>query len=1134
MKKRMLSLVVAVAMLMTAIYMPVSASVGKLPADSLSVSDDIIAQDNEVKTYTGAGSTNVGFGSGGNQHSIGTYTIDADSAEYYGAVSFRVKADENNRIDRQAEAEKDGAYLIAEFRSDSEKIKQINTIMLDYTGYIHSMNGWQIGKKEGVVLGTDWHTVGVLFKKDLTFDVFIDGVFQQNIKLADADYSNTSQIKFLLNVSSNAKYYFDEFTWKKFRNNSFIAANSDAKTSYSAGNTIKIEFSEIIASYGEVKLYNVATGEEVSGLTSSYDGQYLNVTLPEELTQSAEYRIEMNDFVGAFGRELETDNIYFNCAMGSQENGETIYLKAETFANYKNASLDNYVNPKGWYLKQRWNTQKTGFVVPTDSGDSHGTVMKIGKTGGSGEWSEFGVYLPFGEKISAGLVTICYDVKPIYLSANGNGGNNTYNPNLFMMVYPDAIPDDNLALTGSGNDSWIQKDDTDSINGGLVISGISGGALGNPLAKVWPHDEVRSSKWNSHKTFATETTLTDSEWCKVKVEIDYSASPVTMKWYLNGELKDTSTTLASALGLSGGIAGLSFGGSTRSIKCESYIDNVSVSRTISEKLGEKEYAVNQDFDNFENNGTNGNWLWDAIEADGVEAGYGPNGWGVHQIWANTSGDIMRQYGNIIRSTSNGKDGTNALKIGKQVINAKSMDETPTLYYRLDETYDSGVVEISYDIKAEKLAGAGNTEIKTAIQNAGGTLAGWGLELNATTPIAPRQFDISVVQDELGDDVYKTTGFSNNLPQTGSSVGLQSKNIFGIQNNKLTGFTTPRYVWLENGNAYYDGCKEIVDGVQYWGKADYREDMAVNTWYSVMHKIDFENGVVTSFVNDVPVSIVPIENLEIEKVTGLRIGGDSNMYGTEIVVDNVFVRHAEYVERELAGGVMQVRFSDYYGNNYGSATTHTTLTNAIGISFWVKDLDEYSFDDDTVVLINTETDEAVDYTGDFVDKDGDSVDDAYVMVLDDYLTKNTTYKLVVNGVTSNGVALPAYEQLFTTDEEGVVIVEPMVIKHNGTKAENGVLAENDTVTASVYLINTTGEEKDYAFSMGVYEGGVLRYFDFEDVSLDGRDAKSAELNAGLTISASDATIVTKIKTFLWDGMTTMNPVLPSIEFNATQE
>ena len=386
--KKLLSGIIVLAMLVSTIFVPVSASTGKLT--DLDTNVNLIWQNKSEVTYASNGAINGSLGTL-QQHHISEFAADTESEDAFGTLSFKIKADANIKLNDTSS--KDAGIFILEFKEDDTTKQQADVFIMDYTGYMRSwmINENNYGLSEGTPYELDeWYTVAMTFKKDKTYDTYINGQFVDNKQVRNQNISlNTKKIKLYFNVCNGAKYYVDDLTWSKFNDSGFFAQNADGKTAYASGSTVKIKFSELLAKadMNDVKLYECATGNQISGAVAEFDGEYLNVTLPSGLKEGAEYRIEMNDFVGATGRALATDNIYFNCALDGSEPGATYYVKADTFADYANTtanlrggSTPNYYLPTGWKIKQRWYDQNAGVVMAQDSGDSHGTAMQVGKT----------------------------------------------------------------------------------------------------------------------------------------------------------------------------------------------------------------------------------------------------------------------------------------------------------------------------------------------------------------------------------------------------------------------------------------------------------------------------------------------------------------------------------------------------------------------------------------------------------------------------------------------------------------------------------------------------------------------------------------------------------------------------------
>ena len=88
------------------------------------------------------------------------------------------------------------------------------------------------------------------------------------------------------------------------------------------------------------------------------------------MEQGYEYRIETEGVTGTFGRTPYNDNIYFNSVKPTSDSVETIVY--ETFEGYTEslgnaediAANNEYFNPEGSALKQRWKNLPGAFIKP--------------------------------------------------------------------------------------------------------------------------------------------------------------------------------------------------------------------------------------------------------------------------------------------------------------------------------------------------------------------------------------------------------------------------------------------------------------------------------------------------------------------------------------------------------------------------------------------------------------------------------------------------------------------------------------------------------------------------------------------------------------------------------------------------
>lgn len=1153
MSKRILSSLIVLTMLLTTVCMPVSASTGIIADKTIAASRTFY---NDGSTTTGVTAAK-GLSCDGSKLTFDTtagalqqlfvknLAVDTASEDTFGYMAFKLNVD-------SATASNSGAvFSIACGNTGAEQVPVVAVNasagyigMTDTTQY----NAWG-SLSEGVKYNAgQWYTIGAVIKKNQTFDLYIDGVFQKTVKLEGSGKTlATDKSTFYLfeNQIAGAKMHLDDITWAPYSDSCFIAESST--TVASGGDTMKVKFSQPVAKVesSKIKLYNCQTGAEVSGMTSALSKNVLELILPNGLEAGAEYRAELDGVTGVLGTKPYNDNIYFNCPLETSVT-TTDYIAAETFESYADQTVNgtvfgtDYCAPEGWYLAKKWNNQTNGFIRSKATDDAeHGTAMQIGQ--GSTAEALLHAYLPLNEDVTSGTLTISYDLKPekyAYYDREGTTNNNNCpSAGLFVMIYPDGIAESDKTWKQGGSDSIgkVPASATAGVPYGRIISGVIGTSLGSPTGDVGADTAASRSQWKAHKTFGTGTNDTgdlNEKWYTVKIEIDFDND--TMKWYLDGELKDTNTALMDTLNIDGAY-GISFGFSGRSLNISQLIDNVYVTKTYNKELSAETEIFSDNFNDFENDGAKATYLWKKPTDDGL-IGYAPKGWAVHRIWETAN----QHYGSISTSAV-GKDG-NGYKLGKNVLSADSKNEAPVAYHKLDKVYDSGIINISYDIKGEKLLTTNDYEtFSTNLSGYGATLDGWGLTTAATNGknVATIPFALSLTPDSIND-----TGLSNNVfAYMSNNDGVKDSNlgqsIFTIQNGKFCANTSPVFKWSDTANtegkytAYYDPYKITVNNVVYEQNASYRKDVTLNQWYNVKHVVDLTEGYIKTYIDDALVGIARTDEMGVSKVGGVTFGAYQNAYDSEVVIDNVKVAAQNWVENP--GGVMQVRFSDYYDTAYGTGTTLTTLTDCIGVAFWSKDIDKDSFDVNSVHFIDVDHgNREVGYSGSFSD------DGIYLMNLKEYLTKDTTYKLLIDGVTANGQAIGKYEQTIKSDAEGKIVVEPMYIWKNAsdvTGSASGTLAKDDTITAGTRIINTTGETKNYAFSMGVYDGSQLKYFDFREVSMDGKTDganKEANISCSFTLSEDDAKDITSIKTFLWDGMDTMRSVTAPAVFSKTTE
>lgn len=1112
--KKVIGLLSGLTLFATSVAVPVSASVGAITGQKYS---DVVITSVASKEIKGI------------QTNCGDFQVAAtQNDEVWGAISFDVKSDAANTPGT------DGALFIFQaFEKDAEgkdvRKNSFHALVLSKLGYIGMTNeqsSWVVRTlDEGVKYSNDvWYNVGLVFSKNNTVDLYIDGAFQKSIQgLSNTEYgADTAFIRMFVNSlegEKSGKYYLRDVRWSKYDDDTFFGIEN--KTAASGGESIDVTYTEKIAKLdsSKIKLFNCATGAEVGGVRAAADGNKLTVNLPAGVEQGYEYRIETEGITGTFGRTPYNDNIYFNSVKPTSDSVETIVY--ETFEGYTEslgnaadiAANNEYFNPEGWALKQRWINLPGSFIKPkNDSDPNYGTAVSIGSTRTEYNGSQVGMYLPLNQKISSGKVILSYDVKPEKTAPKGYY---SQCPTLLFCIYPEALTEEQTAFNSSGGNSYIAEQKKNDKTVSCLLSGVNTNYIGitKSGAAIWASEDA----WNPVQDLGTAGVIASPKWYNIKTEIDFNADTIT--WYIDGVEKST-LPFSQTFGINS-IAGISFSSHNYALDSSALIDNVKVEKTVSNSLGSETTLVDDNFDAFTNTEGGGQKLWSAVEGTTVADGYIPKDWAMHKIWT----EANQHYGTKVGSDNGGKSG-NALMIGKQLIDAKSKNEAPVVYHKLDKAYKSGVFNVSYDVKAVKLSS--DSEMVSAAEAAGITPSSWGL--GSVPTAAPKQFYFSVTPDSIND-----TGLSRNVNSVTNWQGTNhNKPIFGIQNQKFASYTTPVFDLNADGSsADYTKYYYTIDGVKYQIGANYRKDVNIGDWYSIRHTIDLDNKVVNTYMDDVLISAASTDSLGITSIGGITLGMGENAYNSELLIDNVKVTAQAYEKSN--GGVMQVRFSDYYNNTYGAATTLTTLADVIGVAFWANTVDE-----PTEANFKLE-----DKNGNKIAFDGvfDSDKSVYLMNLKEYLTKDTEYTLTVSGLTSDGVALPTYTQKIMSEQNGELIIEPITTWKNAAGTENpvladsGILAQGDTVIAKTRVINTTGEEKAFALSMGLFEGNNLLRFDFREVSLDGRsDAanKDANLLCSFKMSEQDAASFTKAKAFLWDSITSMKPVTPSKAFNKTTE
>ncbi|MDY4213752.1 MAG: hypothetical protein SOX82_08750, partial [Eubacteriales bacterium] len=370
-------------------------------------------------------------------------------------------------------------------------------------------------------------------------------------------------------------------------------------------------------------------------------------------------------------------------------------------------------------------------------------------------------------------------------------------------------------------------------------------------------------------------------------------------------------------------------------------------------------------------------------------------------------------------------------------------------------------------------------------------------------------------------ISDTTGYVGNNGSSNTDAN-NKKYISSTYGRKIFGIDAGQFSIYKDGNGSTFTTKK---------------DAAADTWYSVRHVIDIENNSIKTYIgttND-NLELLGINNISDftddnfkDGIGGIGFSIKEKAYYANTYLDNISVTHSDFKSQK---GVSAVRYSDYKDNIYGSSDSTTTLIDTITLAFT-----DAPDDIDGKVTITNSKGNSIGYSGTL-----DSETNTYVMNLSEFLTAAEIYTLTVDGVTFGGEAMDTYTHTIYAEANGEFIIEPMTIsvnndvKSTGTNIGKQQLASGNTVKATVRVINTTGQKEDFAFSAGLYKGKLLDKFDFRTVSLDGAstNGKYAEESCTFTMGA-DASEVTKVRTFLWNGMKDMLPLMESCDLDCSAE
>lgn len=1006
------------------------------------------------------------------------------SGDVLGSLSFKIKADENNTNKH--------SLLFAFMNADDSASKESTTFIIGENGYLGSQNdqGWTYNPVDKVrqYAKGQFYTIGIVFNKNYTYDMYVDGAEIGTISVKDEHKTMIdamSNIKFKITVhesevgaNKQATFYMKDIMWQV--GGGALVAETE-KSEYVSGDTAAVKFSAPIMNKDEVskvKLFESATGAEQSA-AAVFDGDNVKVTLPNNLKSGREYRIELPEFKDCLGNTLTNDNVYFNISEDADDKHAVTDL-FETFNNFTGSGIT--ATPNGWTRSTRGNNEGTIEKKIESDGNA---VMNFGhdSTPDGARWKFVALWYDLKTSYKTGTLTMSYDIAP-QIGDPGSWQNDPENWNATSFGF--------YAL------SSIPTDQGDSVKKGALLSGQLGSKLGGAKTLVSSDNELKTdtdSKW------ATGLELTDSNlntWHSVKMVLDLDKH--IYKYFFDGELINTSTTLFddvdSATDYSkiktNGIRGIGLITGTYGKKSEQLIDNIKVSHSTNKALGESTNLLRENFDNYKEEGN----LFD----NAAYEGYLPQNWYSTNLWGNQIAASLKPYADSSRGT--------ALEMGIIIpddIDSRQENDGaqwgyPELYHPFEKQYTTGVLTVDYDVNPLKL-------VDPTTEGLDKVTSKWYTAGNAMTT-----FNMTLYKDiYTGDEVDQKIG--------GNKINKNNaKRIFGIQNKN---FSVYKNNTADNKGVYTSAnAKAATEG----------------QWYRVRHIIDIDNDVIETYLGttDEDMTLFGISKLsdftykENNAVTGslkdgiggIGFGMNDKAFLGDTCVDNISVKYTPF---KSSKGISAVRFSDYSGIAYGSASETTTLADTIAISF--TDAPDVSNADISLYETANPT-KTIGYTGAL----SETADNVYIMNLNEFLTANTEYTLKVDGVTCGGEAIEAYTHKITAEKNGEFVIEPMKISVNGSVKSDGenyateTLKSGDTVETSVVIINTTGTKHEWAFSSGVYKNKMLNKFDYRMISLDGTSADGKYAKAVCTFNIDDETVkdLTKIRAYLWNGMTAMRP------------
>lgn len=996
------------------------------------------------------------------------------SGDVLGSFSFDIKAGENNTNQHS---------LLFAFRNPDDPNSDIKPVffIIGENGFLGSQTNpsWTYNPTDIVQQYTkgQYYKIGIVFNKDYTYDIYVDGTkLGRGVISAEnqrAKLDAMTNIDFMIAVHDNTKnadnratFYMKDIMWQV--GGGTLVAETE-KSEYVSGDTAAVKFSAPIMNKDEVskvKLFESATGAEQSA-AAVFDGDNVNVTLPNNLKSGREYRIELPEFKDCLGNTLTNDNVYFNVAASSGSH-EVI----DFFESFESMGSGTKAKPNGWNRSNRGEANE-GFSEKADNNGN--AVLKLGHDGSAATgnpWRFVTMWYDLGTTFTTGKLTMSYDIAPSVVNPGNWQSDTLYDSTAFFFYALSSMPDNA----------------DQALGGGAVLSGQLGSKLGGAKTKASPTNENKSdtdSKW------ATGLEVTDGNlntWHSVKMVLDLDN--YIYEYYFDGKLINTSTTLFDDVydvsdysKIKDGIRGIGLGTSQYAKKSEQLIDNIKVSHSTNKALGESVDDFSEDWSGYTYHAWTADDQWtQKVGCHSIR----PANWGHRSYgWegAALSEPVADENGNI------------AMKMG--LCSDKEWG-APELYHPLNEKYTSGIITVDYDVKAERIVSDSDEDYSAL------TYSNKSLNAFNFTIYSEKFDDTQMGLKEMAD------GKKYSYPGSDYMSAKYGRRAFSITNGEM----------LVNKTSGADAVTS--------------KQISAQTWYSVRHVMDIDNNRIETYIknnnNYELLGVTPISGFDYTdnnvtyfdhtSIGGIGFAVNEKAYLSDTRLDNISVKYTPF---KSSKGISAVRFSDYSGIAYGSASETTTLADTIAISF--TDAPDVSNADISLYETANPT-KTIGYTGTL----SETADNVYIMNLNEFLTANTEYTLKVDGVTCGGEAIEAYTHKITAEKNGELVIEPMKISVNGSVKSDGenyateTLKSGDTVETSVVIINTTGTKHEWAFSSGVYKNKMLNKFDYRMISLDGTSADGKYAKAVCTFNIDDETVkdLTKIRAYLWNGMTAMQP------------